>query len=489
MNDQFNWHDNFDNENAVERMSLEEDRQVESLLVDAYALCDQITAEQGEAARFGYNVEIRNKAARLQSHEKLFEKAIKNPAKSERFIELMYTVGTALQNADPPETETTFPLYILENCTDVIERKIQEDGYDSLSAAQALHFMRSHHYSRIDTKDYYRIREKAIAAAQRNYAIIKRRYSEGDSRSKRAYFPLMCDVGVSSQTYAEALMYVGSDVDEIEGLCLRPETELQKIGRAKLAPLLEQYGLNSSDMLEAWMSAGYATNKFEPIKRNLWAIERLERMQPGIAGLLRKNFGIRHFRRYPTELLIKQMDEAEAKGDFGIAMYPVEDHNNAYNLSSIHAQVGNVIQKLDSRCRTRIYEAAGADEVFSYLKKAYQKNGELSYLLLGGHGNAISILFGKTSFHGFLRIDRINSGFGRVISKFLKPTAPIILPSCSTGEPNGIAQKINTTTGRKVIASAHDVYAHDVEIDVDILADNSLDFRIVGRQDEWRFYS
>lgn len=63
---------------------------------------------------------------------------------------------------------------------------------------------------------------------------------------------------------------------------------------------------------------------------NMKTVLYLEQQRPGICQVLRKEFGIRNFFRYPAEILINQYDTRDIATKKGIAAVALYDHNGAF---------------------------------------------------------------------------------------------------------------------------------------------------------------
>ena len=89
---------------------------------------------------------------------------------------------------------------------------------------------------------------------------------------------------------------------------------------------------------------------------NMKTVLYLEQQRPGICQVLRKEFGIRNFFRYPPEILINQYDTSDSAVKKGIVATALYDHNGAFSQdSSQKAMRGLFAQLQDERAIGRKY--------------------------------------------------------------------------------------------------------------------------------------
>lgn len=211
---------------------------------------------------------------------------------------------------------------------------------------------------------------------------------------------------------------------------------------------IQEQGLNAEEIFDAW------SYKYETFKRNIERMRTIEAERPGGLQILRKNFGIKAFGRYPVEILITQIDEVDKEIPYGVVIYPRSDHNDAFYDDR------KALQQLYTQTRgheaVRIFEAEGALSLSKILLKAdnnYGDSHKISYVFLAGHGTAQSLQLGYGGTpEGTITPKHLQGKVTERIKETLAPEATVILFSCSTGEEQGIAQNMSAVLGREVIA-------------------------------------
>jgi hypothetical protein len=205
-------------------------------------------------------------------------------------------------------------------------------------------------------------------------------------------------------------------------------------------------GLDERELLDAWSASG----KFEhnPLLINFANGHRLQTQRPGAPKMLRDTFGLRAFGRYHVETLVRQADEMDAKGPYGLAVYPWSDKEGYFlqqsdALAAMH-RGGRML---------RVAEAKNRSEFLGRLEGIRTRFGAASYGIIGGHGGKDSIWLSPAEGpkEGVIRADDLEgSEFRRALGLFPKG-APIILNSCGTGAKGGIAQRLSAL-GYEVLA-------------------------------------
>lgn len=219
---------------------------------------------------------------------------------------------------------------------------------------------------------------------------------------------------------------------------------------------------------------------------NLSAARNLERKHPGAAKMLYERFGVANFARYNQEMLLRQVEKADADTPYGIVVFPEADHNGAFFQKE--TQLAEIALKLRiGGLETRIIEAGSQRELARQLialHKRYSPAGnKVAFAIVGGHGEPASVSLGTkgeyaspppplpeqedflaemekwkkhtlTSDKGSFTVEDITNGAGieRATEKFFDPEAPVVLISCSTGKEGGIAEKGSEKFGWNVSA-------------------------------------
>ena len=193
-----------------------------------------------------------------------------------------------------------------------------------------------------------------------------------------------------------------------------------------------------------------------------------------IAADLFRQFGIRHFHRYSTDLLLEQYRERDEPGQYAVVINAITDWNNAFfNAQSIYEDLAISLNRY--RIKLRIVEAATQREIISRLRqfrRAYcNEDGmptKISAAVIGGHGQEDSISlsdFNPKSKTYISSADLLRPG-SRLLRLFFSPQSSILLQSCSTGANEDLA--IGKTMARElgVTVTAPKLVTHLSKIDV-----------------------
>lgn len=226
--------------------------------------------------------------------------------------------------------------------------------------------------------------------------------------------------------------------------------------------ILESYGIPPEDTIKAWKLSGYSQQESDEIAlgamQNIESMRYLEKANPGSVHTLYKQFGIRHFGRYPEKLLEEQYKERDnCDKPYGVMFSAIDDHNGA--LRTDWGDTKDIWQHLEEKYLFRIFEF---DRKFSLGRRfvecdnKYGKNHKISFAKFNGHGKRNSIVFGKRNegVWNFLARtlfkksdstsitshDLEGSGFKRAKDFFIK-SPHLIFQACSAGEEGGFVQK------------------------------------------------
>jgi hypothetical protein len=213
---------------------------------------------------------------------------------------------------------------------------------------------------------------------------------------------------------------------------------------------------------------------------NLASLSSLEMERPGITNVLGSEFGIYNFARYPTELLIDQYDQINAKDNlpYGVIVYPNADHNGAFYGSN--KVFKGLSDQLQGKYSIKTYEAKDSLGLVSAINNARHRYGKISFAVIGGHGSEDHVQFGGAARQFFEKKgelqqkDVLRKGASSLQLAFVEnPT--IILDSCSTGSMGGIGEEISKL-GANVIAPP--VPVSPGAINVDIMPDGEITFNV-----------
>jgi hypothetical protein len=224
-------------------------------------------------------------------------------------------------------------------------------------------------------------------------------------------------------------------------------------------------------LLASWATH---TDKGPRIKQNIDRILELEKVQPGAAAKLQKDYGIQNFERYPLEVLLDQCrNESEPKPTV-LILNPYSDWNGAFSHNiilweSVHKQLTQLGYDL------RVVEAGSKVGAIRQLAKVHSRYGRIEGAIIGGHGTATSIRFGDNP-NGVVSLNDLDMPGVEPSTRIFSRTAPIGLNACSTGELDGFAKKISKLDIHKVIAPEIPTPIKSIEITKN--EDGSLNFNI-----------
>jgi hypothetical protein len=222
--------------------------------------------------------------------------------------------------------------------------------------------------------------------------------------------------------------------------------------------VLENYKLPYDPIIDLWRFS--EQNPSDPMRLNadhFLAVMELEKAHPGLCSFLWENFGIVFFGRYPKEVLIAQRAEAESMQPYGVILYAHDDHNGAFNYPH---RIQDFYNQIKGQLHLRIVEAPsllGAVRALVRLNQRYYQNGKghkIQFIDIGGHGTPDKIQLGEQDTDGsHIQLADLERAGAERIRAYFEEDATAILESCSTGEEDGIGQKLSSLLdGMKVIA-------------------------------------
>jgi hypothetical protein len=253
---------------------------------------------------------------------------------------------------------------------------------------------------------------------------------------------------------------------QLFGDCVgRDGSETEQFQRQFITAIVRPLGLDGDKMAEAWRLSG---NGHEA--GNIRALAELERRVPGIAKRLESQFGIRCFDRYPVEVLERQAEENETDRPYGVIVMSRGDHSGAfYRLKDAW---GDLQRDIGDTFAIRIVEAGSKFELgkrMLSLDRRYGQKQKISFAVVNGHGVPNQVRLGAKLWYWQMgqeiefnhddpqprdvldKSDFLGTGFRRGKEMFkLHPT--IVLFSCSTGAPEGVAKELARAYEADVIA-------------------------------------
>ena len=217
------------------------------------------------------------------------------------------------------------------------------------------------------------------------------------------------------------------------------------------ASVLQTYRLPAS-VAEAWsISDSWLDRAVRLHRERLHTIERTTR---GIGADLHSLFGIATFGRYPASLLRRQHAERDRRGRYvltvmgrgDISIHPDADHSGAQHEIDAYLELGK--DAAHHAHPLRFIEVSGKRELekaFTRLTRAYGKQ-EAAGLFFACHGRRLQLQLGGGGEENDWLCD---SDFNRILGyRFLRrldscvdECAPIVIDSCETGRPGGLARE------------------------------------------------
>lgn len=245
-----------------------------------------------------------------------------------------------------------------------------------------------------------------------------------------------------------------------------------------LEATIDLVGLDGYKMIDKWVQVGDTSQEREygpgyqyAYARNLQSLYELKQASSEAPKVLASQFNISHFGRYTKETLLRQYEEREEKGPYGVIFFPVADHNGAFFGSAFKF---DQLQKtlLEGGYKMRIMEAGSKGAIARQMIRLDREYGQgkdphkIGFLILGGHGSEDRILFGegRDKREELTKEDVSGRGIERGIRKFLVPEAETILFSCSTGLEGGIGEEMWKELGLLVQAPKYSASVSQISV-------------------------
>lgn len=219
--------------------------------------------------------------------------------------------------------------------------------------------------------------------------------------------------------------------------------------------------LNPDWCKQFWFISEMRQQRAEAYVYNLQTMLNIEKSRPGICQALAVNFGIADFARYPEEILVKQFDDLDqADKPYGVVMFARADSNGVFYLKN------DILTKLNQDIspthNLKVVEIGNKKELVHMLNQLRKKYGKAAFAIIGGHGNPSGIQLGSGEWDHISIEDVMMKGTD-AISLAFEADPTIILFSCSTGQREGIGQKISGI-GATVIAPEVDTTAQEIKV-------------------------
>lgn len=178
---------------------------------------------------------------------------------------------------------------------------------------------------------------------------------------------------------------------------------------------------------------------------NLRVVQILEQQRPGIAKVLRNEFGIRNFFRYPPEVLIAQFDNRGVVMKRGIVVTALDDHlGSMYKQSSkdIMLKLFNDLQDQSlagDKYGIVIYEVEDSKDLVRKIAHARHMvpNKQFSFGFIKTHGSENAFNLSRHAYnniHATLTSDDVMSSLGSSVAGAFEEGSSIIFESCSAAK-------------------------------------------------------
>lgn len=224
---------------------------------------------------------------------------------------------------------------------------------------------------------------------------------------------------------------------------------------------IEAYGLDAEKCLDAWsQSASSRDDKphvmetyVESVRRTLDTMREIERVRPGGVRMLSGEYGIFCFGRYPTSLLIDQIDMHGDRSAFdSVIAYPRADHNGAFSQNIM--TLDRFFKRTRDMLNTRVIEFGDKLDIVRVLRRVEKHQGEFKLWFghLGSHGVEKAFFPGDHELLGRVDVSDLEDGRVSVLQRYLADDFLLLMESCSTGAENGVGQKISEVYNCRVIA-------------------------------------
>ena len=186
------------------------------------------------------------------------------------------------------------------------------------------------------------------------------------------------------------------------------------------------------------------------LRRWIWSVMELEAHAPGTAKDLQSRFGIINFHHYPTEILKDIYDNRDNPVPYGVVVGAQYDWNDALHDAWDDHVLNSLYKQLKERgVHIRILEVDSARSLarrMLSLDKVYGSEHKMSFGMIRAHGGEEEVQLGnkygqKLSKRQLKRVRPEN------LKRFFVEKPPIVVDSCSSGAPDGLAEEIATILG------------------------------------------
>lgn len=201
------------------------------------------------------------------------------------------------------------------------------------------------------------------------------------------------------------------------------------------------------------------------VHKNLSQLLALENAEAGMVTTLYRTFGIANFYRYSVDLLLRQYQERDREGPYGIVVSAERDNGVAL------AHGRDVFDSLSTQLRghhfLRVVECHSRKDFLQRRLRLIHMYGTPSFTVVNAHGTPSEIVLG---YKGRKRESISTGDFQQLITaegRLFTHNESIVLISCSTGQDGGIAEAASRSTGLTVVAPNKDTAIRDIQVSYD----------------------
>jgi hypothetical protein len=225
-----------------------------------------------------------------------------------------------------------------------------------------------------------------------------------------------------------------------------------------LVSLLERAGIDAPDKCIgswAYFNISYDQDhkevfeKVHNVDANIDAIDELEAVRPGATRLLHNTYYVRHFGRYPVDLLVAQFDLHDRTDEnYGMLVAGPQDWNGAFTRKRDRSLPARLAEQVQGSHALRVGEPKNGQELATLLSTMDTRFGsqqKIAFMAIQAHGSADSL---QLSIGNELNSDKVDQELSTCRDVFA-PRAPIALMACDT---QGIGRTLSEHFRTQVIA-------------------------------------
>lgn len=237
----------------------------------------------------------------------------------------------------------------------------------------------------------------------------------------------------------------------VKGFFLEVRPDNYKVIKKRTDFLVGFLGLDeqmTNDMVNSWLTLDLRQGVIkgnpkkiltDTVSDNLFCLQMIKN-RLGTEGInkLYTDYGITHFGRYPSDILIKQIEDEDINKPYGLWLGPWADWNGSFmhDMKDVR-QINTDAQKLGYALK--IIEARDKMSVVKRiigLDKKFGDKNKIAFAVLGGHGDENSVFLGVKPEDSLTSNDLKKESATR-IRKYYGDKPPFLFNACSTGRGIG----------------------------------------------------